>query len=228
MTMENNDTKKRNQSIRLIQKAFFAAFLLSALLLSGCSIAYSTIGGQGAATPERAAMDAVVRNQGGGLVVDQTTVHVLQTQQLQENFALVQVAFQGVRNGRDQEQCLGTQGTVRTSRGDWVTSGGGSGCAPVGQTSGQPLDFGQGSNSAGGIPGDPGYTEVNGLIFDPAILAVRVTWEDGQVQQASVANGAYLAARVGEGHRFTLIEALDESGDVVYTYPAPNPAPGKQ
>ena len=200
-------------------------FLLSALLLSSCGIAYSRIGGAGAVTPESAAITAVIVQQGGNFTLDQNSIQVLQTQQLAENYALVQIAYQGFQQAQ-QVQCLSTHAAL-SSQGGWRITGGASGCVPAGQDSGSPLDVSQNSNSGGGASSDPGNTAVDGFVNDARIKTVSVTWQDGQVQQVSVVNGAYLAGRLGKQAAFQTIQGLDENGVVIYTFDQSPPAPGK-
>lgn len=81
----------------------------------------------------------------------------------------------------------------------------------------------RGSSSGAGLD----YTEVDGFVYQPEIVSLEVSWEDGETQTVDVVNGAYLALRSGI-QEVTQIRALDAAGEVVYAYKSPAPAPGKQ
>jgi len=188
-------------------------FLCSLLLLSACSQMLNF-------TPERAAIQEVLRSSEANLPVDPDSVQVLQTLAQGEN-TLVLVAFQRERATALPDECLFMYEMHRSVLG-WVAGSGGGGCGPIGG-GGQPLDVGSGAHRSDELAS----SHVTGLVRDPLIASVEVTWDDGEVQQVPVVNGSYLAWREGVSSPVQ-VSGLDAQDQVIYTSDSPILAPGKE
>jgi hypothetical protein len=207
-------------------------YLLICFLFAGCRPVASGPLGPGAATPEAAALQTVINSPAvmPNFQVDVASASVRQSIQFMDHF-LVMVGFQGVQLGNDampgQQRCLFTYQVLRTRLGGWATgSGGGSCTVAVNPNSGpEPMSIGA-SNYGGNNPADPGYSTVDGEVNQQDIINVIVTWEDNQVQNASVINGTFIAPRQGQ-HQMKQVDGLNEAGQVVYSS-QPHIAPGKQ
>jgi hypothetical protein len=188
-------------------------FVLGGLALGGCAF-----------TPEQAVLREVLQT-GGGLAGMQTqpdTLSILQRQQQGEEVIYL-VTYQAVRSSGELSECLALYQTQRRGL-QWQMTGAGAGCGPAGGD-GKPI--GVGSGRQGGVGSRPGLSHASGLIYDQAVKAVDVVWDDGEVQAAEVANGSYLALRSGL-YEVAAVQALNGEGEAVYAYERQPPAPGKQ
>jgi hypothetical protein len=190
--------------------------LVTAILvlgLSACNLSFS---------PERAAVQMVldVNRTSSHMQIDPATIRVLQKQPLQDD-EMVLVAFQAIQDSGQLSECLFMY-QVRGGPLGWTTSGGGGGCGPAGG-SGEPLGVGAGRHGGAGRSS----SHVAGKVYEEGIVAVEVTWGDGQRQRVQVVNGSYLAARAGL-HDYAQLQALNAKDEVVYTYENPPPAPAKE
>ena len=91
----------------------------------------------------------------------------------------------------------------------WISDGGAGGMRP---SANFPLvDV----ISGGGGRDDAQWTYAGGLVRDPAVRKVAVSYADGVREVVPVENGAYLAAR-DNAQPVTKVEALDEHGRFLY------------
>ncbi|HEX6302705.1 MAG TPA: hypothetical protein VFZ76_00835 [Anaerolineales bacterium] len=194
--------------------SFRAAAILVFLLVAGCR-------GMLNFSPERAVVQEILSGNSFGMRAVPDTVQVLQTKEL-EGTTFVQVAFQAVDEQNRRQDCLFVY-EARSSPTGFASGGGGGGCSFGGPRENAPISVTRGSSSGAGVD----YTEVDGFVYQPEIVSVEVTWEDGETQTVDVVNGAYLALRSGI-QDVTQIRALDAGGEVVYEYESPAAAPGKQ
>jgi hypothetical protein len=74
-----------------------------------------------------------------------------------------------------------------------------------------PISFGAGSTGGDG----KSYANASGLVTDPAVHEVAVTFSDGSREVSLVENGAYLVAKAGS-MTVTKVEALDVQGNVLH------------
>jgi hypothetical protein len=182
--------------------------------LSACNLSFS---------PERAAVQMVldVTGTSSHMQIDPATIRVLQKQPLQDD-EMVLIAFEAIQDNGQLSECLFMY-QVRGGPLGWTAGSGGGGCGPAGG-SGEPLGIGGGRH--GGTAGRSS-SNVAGRVYEEDIVAVEVTWDDGQRQRVQVVNGSYLAARAGV-HDYAQLQALNANDEVVYTYQNPPPAPGKE
>jgi hypothetical protein len=171
-------------------------------------------------SPEQAAVRALLEGR-RTMQIRPATIQVLQTGSWGEEVNVL-VTFQAAEESGQISQCLFLYEAHEARAAGWVVSGGGGGCGPVGG-SGEPIDIGAGQHSG---TGRPAISHVKGLVHETGIRAIEVIWDDGELQRVEVINSSYLAVRGGL-HEYTQIQALDEGGEVVYTYENPPPAPGK-
>lgn len=192
--------------------------ILLAGLLTGCQgIAFS---------PESAVQQEVLhRNSMHEFQIDPTTYQQHQTIEL-DDISIVLVSFQGNRLNSGRESCLFLYETFR-SLGGWVAGSGGGGCSnEKPDPENRPISVGM-NRSGGRDRNDPGTSVISGQIYHEDITAVKITWADGQAQDASVANQTFLAARKGN-FDFQKIEAADSQGLILFTEEGFAPAAGKE
>jgi hypothetical protein len=202
-----------SEEYKLNKLGFWLVTVILVLGLSACNLSFS---------PERAAVQAVLDMNGtpGHMQVDPATIRVLQKQSLQDN-EMVLVAFQAIQENGQLSECLFMHEVHRGPLG-WATGGGGGGCGPAGG-SGEPLGIGAGRH--GGTDGRSS-SHVAGRVYEEGIVALEVTWDDGQRQRVQVVNASYLAARAGL-HDYAQLQALNAKDEVVYIQENPPTAPGK-
>ncbi len=168
-------------------------------------------------TPEQTALRAVTEQQGSRAVVDESTVQVRQSLQLDRNTFVV-VSFSQMQS-EGKGKCLFVYHVARNSIGAWQPRSGGGGCtvAMSGQPEqpDQPVEIGGGQTGSTG-PGDPGYSHVAGMVNQKDITKVRVTWNDGGQQEVNVINSSYITVRAGSLN-FQKVEGLNADGEVVFS-----------
>jgi hypothetical protein len=172
-------------------------------------------------TLERAAVQEALNFSEPNLPVDPDSIQVLQTQE-QGEITLVVVSLQRGRETAMPDKCLAMYEVRRTALG-WMTVSGGTGCGPIGGNR-SALDV-----SSGGAhqSNESASSHVTGLVREPLITFVEVTWADGEVQQVPVVNGSYLAWREGVSNPVKIL-GLDAEDQVIYTWETSVPAPGKE
>lgn len=166
-------------------------------------------------TPEQAVIQNVANNRHA--VVDASSVKALQHLELAGQ-TFVMVSNREQANGLIND-CLWFFEARKSPLGGWVSGSG------VGSCEGQmgvdlaaqpPLDVGGGTMSNGSAA-DPGICTAYGKVNHADIVKVRVTWNDGQVQEVPVMNASYAAIRAGQ-FNMTLVEGLNEKGEAVYQF----------
>jgi hypothetical protein len=88
---------------------------------------------------------------------------------------------------------------------------------------GESLDVSSGAHQSN----ESASSHATGLVRDPLITFVEVTWADGEVQRVPVVEGSYLAWREGVSDPGQIV-GLDAEDQVIYTWSALEPAPGKE
>ena len=81
-----------------------------------------------------------------------------------------------------------------------------------------------GSQSGGN---QPALSYTYGLVYDPKIVTIQVTWSDEPVQTVEVVNGSYLAVR-SDFVSYQQVRGLDAEGAILFASPAIEVAPGKE
>lgn len=194
--------------------SFWLVIAILVLGLSACNVSFS---------PERAAVQEVLDMNGtpGNMQVDPATIQVLQKQSLQDD-EMVLVAFQAIQDNGQLSECLFMHQVHRGLLG-WVIASGGGGCGPAGG-SGEPLEISAGRYAG---PYRQSSSHVAGKVYEEGIVAVEVTWDDGERQRVQVVNASYLAVRE-DLHAHAQLQALNANDQVVYTFQNLPPAPGKE
>ena len=170
-----------------------------------------------AASPQAAATRALMEGSTKGMVVDQMTLEVSQTLDIDPNQSIVVLAFQAADSRHGPVTCLYTYQTLRRWYG-WTAANGGGSCRPDIPEQQQEFNIFSGHYS-GALPKDPGYTQVYGYIDNPHIVKVRITWDDNQVTEATVINGTAISVRSG-GWMMKFAEGLDQQDQVIETVTA--------
>lgn len=201
----------------MIKKLLLTFFSLA--LLAGCQMF--------AFSPEQAAMQAVLNNQGHNTSIDSNSLQVLQTQELGE-MTLVHMRYKGMDARMGETFCDAMYAVKKSKLGGWSPTSGGGGCSNQrpDDPNQPPVSMG-GNRSSGNGPNEPGHTVLSGLVNQEDIKSIQITWIDGTVQQTDVVNGSYLAGRIGQ-FAWSKIEGLDADDQVVYTAESPEPAEGKK
>jgi hypothetical protein len=150
------------------------------------------------------------------------SVAILQRQEWQGR-PVYQVRFEAIREGGQRQECLFVYETHRRW-GWWTIGGAGGGCGPVGG-SGTAIQVSWGRQGAG--LSRPALSHVDGLVYDPSVTTIEVTWSDGEEQQVEATNGGYLVLR-GGSYVPSQVRALNATGEVVYTFEPSPPPQGKQ
>jgi hypothetical protein len=177
---------------------------------------------------EQAAIQAMRDSHGHGSIYEDT-IKILQTKQVGKDvYVLYSFRTQEVNYEAD---CTWMYRVQRGRLGLWQPANGGGGCSGAlpGSDPGPLMDLeisGGGSQSTNG-PADPGTSEVYGKVNRADIVKVRVTWDDGQIEEVDVVNGSYVVIRSGLV-KTVKVDGLDESGAVIFTNPIGGPAAGKK
>lgn len=182
--------------------------LLFSLLLTACSPGAP----MPALTPEQAAIQAFTRTNRVGVVVDQASIKVLQrVDALGKTFVII------TNNHQDQAKiysCIWLYEAHKAELGSWRLGSGGGGCSEQALARKQPIQI-AGGTQGGTNPADPGICYAFGLVNQKDIARVRVTWEDGQVQEVPVMNSSYVSLRAGNIST-TRIEGQNQQGKIVF------------
>ena len=97
----------------------------------------------------------------------------------------------------------------------WQTGGSGGGCEPRGVATG-PFEQARSGHSFSSDEGS--WSKAYGLVTDPAVVEVRVTWSDGLTEIGALVNESYLVVRAGRVD-VERVEVLDAAGTVIAAYP---------
>lgn len=200
-------------------KIFSLPLLILPLLLalSGCMPT--------AFSPETAALQSVVEVKFPDFTLDRNTVQIVQRAPLGDRFVYL-ITYQGNRVNTGRESCLFVYEVHKAPFGGWTSGSGGGGCSNAQPQDQQPISLGSNTSGSSGN-NDPGFSAVNGEVFDEKIVQVQVTWNDGQVQQVDVVKNTFLAVRAGQ-FGYQKAEALDKDQNVIFQNEIPAIAPGKQ
>jgi hypothetical protein len=148
--------------------------------------------------------------------VDKATLQVPLSTELSDNEAIVLLTYQGMRQGSGPETCVNTYQVIKRPYG-WTPANGSGLCRQdlPGQDN-QDLEISSG-RYPGKKPQEPGYSLVYGLVNNPEIQKVRVTWDDKQSTEVEAGSGAYLAHRSGQ-FLLRAVEGLDDQDQVVFSH----------
>ncbi len=187
---------------------FTALILFAAALLSGCSIIDEIL----PITPERSAVLYVKEMKMANFSIYKESVEAIQMIEISHH-ELALVHYSGIRHGNGVETREFVLETEKDQTIRWETGSGM--CHSIDDaTDAQPITVG--TTRSGSIPQDSGYTTVYGMVRDPQITRIVVTWEDELTQPVEVRENTYITAREGE---FVLkkVEAFNDLNEVVYT-----------
>ncbi|MEJ2266559.1 MAG: hypothetical protein P8X95_24190 [Anaerolineales bacterium] len=169
-------------------------------------------------TPERAVVQDLMTSNAGQIIPN--SIQVLQVQPWLDG-RLVLSAYQ-TQDANRKMDCVSLTQVVQRRTG-WVPVSGGAGCQS-GSTNTQPIDINGGGVSGGDRQPLKYYY---GLVYDPNIATVEVSWDDGEVQSILVENGSYLLVRNGNPEALQ-VRALNAAQEVIFSFDMAEPAPGKQ
>ena len=189
------------------QRKILIVFLFL-FLLSGCKgISVS---------PEDAAIKLLLNETTAGMQIDQDTLEVRHTIDVEDGQSIVMLSFQGTCPELGPVTCLYTYQTLQRMVG-WMAANGGGGCRET-HADRQPQGFEiMGGHYSGQRPQDPGYTQIYGSVHHPEIVKALVTWDDSQVTEVEVVNGTIITVRTGD-FKMQEVEGLNAQDQVIYTY----------
>jgi hypothetical protein len=185
------------------------------LILVGCAPFFPISPQSGHASPEMAAVQAVLTGHDGTKVIADS-MQVLQSFDLDGNISVL-MKFQMVNDGLLMD-CDYVYETQRRIFG-WVSSSGGGGCSsgPAGE---QQISLGGGTS----ISGNRSTSRAHGIVYDENITSIEVVWDDHLVQWADVNNSSFLLVRNGKSHWLQVV-GYDYAETAVYRWNQPDPAP---
>jgi hypothetical protein len=195
---------------RTLIPCFIFLLLFTTLPLSGCSNIQSFL----PITPEDSAIRYVKEMKAGDFNIFIDSIETVQKVKLNKHL-LVLLQYSGTRMGGGAETCELVVETDKAGFFSWVTHSGIGACQKI-NDSNDPRLVTVSSSRKGSTSQDPGYSTVYGIIRDPQITQIVVTWEDGQTQTVEAQESAYMAAREGELN-IVKIEAYNGQKELVYT-----------
>jgi hypothetical protein len=196
------------------QILWYLALLAAPFLLSSCQTLLNF-------SPDRAAVQEILINSPKSVEVHRETIRVLQLQE-SELGILVLTTYLATHENDQISECLSLFRTNKGSDG-WTASGQGSSCWSAALVDQDPISISMGQQTTN----ENTSSNVAGLVYDPQIMSIEVIWEDGTTQTVDIVKRSYLAVRSGQ-YSVQFIHAFDETGEMVYSYHKPTPAPGKE
>lgn len=189
-------------------------FLAASLFLTACQSIFTF-------SPDRAAVQEIVLNSPSMIEVHRDTIRVLQLQEFDPGI-LVLATYLATAEGSQLSECLALFYSEKAVEG-WNAHSRGSSCWPAELAEEEsPLHFIHGQSRSG----NQSTSDASGLIYDPEITSVQLTWEDGETQVLEIVKRSFLSVRNGQ-HELKVVEGLDESGELVYSQEIPEPPPDK-
>jgi hypothetical protein len=172
-------------------------------------------------SPDRAAVQEIVLNSPSMIEVHRDTIRVLQLQEFDPG-TMVLATYLATAEGDQLSECLALFYAEKAIEG-WNAHSRVSSCWPAELVEEEaPIHFIHGKSRSG----DQSTSDTSGLVYDPEIKAIQLIWEEGDSQVLEVVKGSFLLVRTGQ-HELKAINALNESGELVYSQEIPAPAPGK-
>jgi hypothetical protein len=203
------------EKIKMIKQIlWFGALLAASFFVSSCQTLFNF-------SPDRAAVQEVITNPPASLEVHRETIRVLQLQESEQGIMVLTTYLATGESGQISE-CLSLYKTAKDSQG-WTALGQGSSCWPAALMDQDLISVSIGQNATD----ESSLSDVTGLVYDPQIKSIEVFWDDGTIQAVEVIKSSYLAVRSGQ-YSVQFIHAFNETGELVYSYQKPTPAPGKE
>jgi hypothetical protein len=200
----------------MIKRTIQASLILFAFLLStACQTLLSF-------SPDRAAVQEIVLNSPAMIEVHRDTIRVLQMQEYDQGTLVLATYLANMGEGQLSE-CLALIYSQKGLEG-WNASSRGSGCWPAELVEDEkPIQVLSGQSRSGAHSS----SDASGLVYDPEIKTIQLTWKDGETQVLEVVKASFLSVRTGM-HDLQSVTAIDASGELVYSLEIPPPAPGKE
>jgi hypothetical protein len=164
-------------------------------------------------TPEYAAVRHVREMKTANFTIVSNSVEAIQAVELKDQ-VLVLVQYSGTRLGGGVDICETVLETQKTPLNGWKVINGAGLCHEVQPTNSIPVATG--SSRGHSTLQNPGYSTAYGLVRDPQITQVLVTWEDGHIQPSEVQESTYFAVREG-GFTIKKIDAYNDKHEIVYS-----------
>jgi hypothetical protein len=164
-------------------------------------------------TPEEAAIRHVREMETANFTIVSNSVEAIQAVALKDQ-VLVLVQYSGTRFAGDVDICETVLETKKTPLNSWKVNSGAGICHEVYPVNSIPVTTGSSRGQA--TLQSPGYSTTYGLVRDPQITKVVVTWEDGNIQQVEVRESTFFAVREG-GFDWKKVVAFNNQNEIVYT-----------
>jgi hypothetical protein len=174
------------------------ALLLLAAMLRMIWLDRTEIGAQTSwivVTPEDAAVRHVREMITADFTLTGNSIEAAQSIALEDQ-VLVLVQYSGIRRGGGVDICVTVLETRKTLLNGWKVFNGAGLCHEVKPANSIPVTTGSSRGQA--ARQSPGYSTTYGLVRDPQITKVVVTWEDGHIQPVEVQKCTYFAVREGD------------------------------
>jgi hypothetical protein len=164
-------------------------------------------------TPEEAAIRHVREMETANFTIVNNSVEAIQAVALKDQ-VLVLVQYSGERLGGEVDICETVLETKKTQLNSWQVNSGVGICQEAYPDNAIPLTAGSSRRQAS--LQNPGYSTSYGLIRDPQITKVVVTWEDGHLLKVEVRKNTFFAVREG-GFDCKKVVAFNNKNEIVYT-----------
>ena len=164
-------------------------------------------------TPEEAAIRYAREMETANFTIFSNFVEAMQAVALKDQ-VLVLLKYSGTRFGGDVEICETVLETKKTQIDGWKVNNGAGICHEVYPVNSIPVTTGSSRGQA--TLQSPDYSTTYGLVRDPQITKVVVTWEDGHIQPVEVRESTFFAVREG-GFAWNKVEAFNNQNEIVYT-----------
>jgi hypothetical protein len=200
----------------MTKRVLLACFILAiSMFLTGCQPLLSF-------SPDRAAVQEIVLNSPPMIEVHRDTIRVLQLQEFNSGI-MVLATYLATAEGGQMSECLALFYAEKAVDA-WVAHSRGSSCWPAELVDQEdPIQVLHGQSRSG----DQRSSDASGLVYDPEIKTIQLFWKDGESQDLEVVKGSFLSAREGL-HELQSVNAINESGKLVFRQDIPTPAPGKE
>ena len=182
--------------------------LMVVLFLSGCDTLLNF-------SPDRAAVQAIVTSRSPSQEIHHDTIRVLQTQESSPGIVVL-TTYLATQENDQMLECLALFNSEKFSQG-WQAFGLGTTCWEVTLEDPNPISIGMLQNASL----DTKMSYAIGLVFDPDIKLLDITWDDTFSQRIEVIKNSYLAIRAGQSSVASIL-AYDTKEDLVYTYQNPS------
>lgn len=184
------------------------ALLLMGIFLSGCDTLLNF-------SPDRAAVQEIIASHPQGQEIHHDTIRILQTQESSPGIVVL-ATYLATQENDQMLECLALFNSEKFNQ-VWQSYGLGTTCWEATLEDPNPINMSMLQNASL----DTKMSYALGLVFDPEITLIEITWDDTFSQRVEVIKKSYLATRTGHSSVASIL-AYDAQEDLVYTYQNPS------